>query len=715
MLEKLDKLDINWRIERIKDTYNNISIKLCLLLWTIPVFWELIKEIIRYENYWIFFDRLDKWKYVDVIWQIVFWVILWWFLSYYHNQTKKEKMKLEMALLYWNMYTFDIILDDNKVNVDDSFLLLNNMRKHQINSVQRFIDLFIKKWNKCLYDEIYKLKRNESFEYETKIQHGESEVYYLLKWKKIYDKDTNKEKILWTIVDITNLKSTQNQLEDCKSMIEAIFENSPNIIIIQDKAHNVILTNMYWNNTNKLIESSKHWICKKCIRWDWFKCNDCPITEVFETWSVACQEIINPEKDYYKKIISYPILNNSWEIMYVVTTISDIKERVQNFNYLQHAKEHADNVSKYKSDFFASMSHDIRTPINWMIWMIKLLLGTQLTPIQKEYLDLMNIATKDLLKIVNEILDLSKIESWNLQLENNCFNFKKDLGDIHKLFSASIKWNVDFIIEIDPNIPDYIVWDQIRLKQIINNLISNSIKFTKDWYIKLKVNSTNIDDKYVDLKITVEDTWIWIDKDKIDQIFQEYKQEDNTITRNFGWTWLWMSIVKKLVEMMSWTVNIESEKWVWTKIELNIKLKYWNESKKLMLPQTIDNNLENFKWKKILIAEDDPVSRMCLEWLLQQTWHDVTAVSDWQQLIELFSKWLYDIVITDYHMPIIDWKKALSIIRDINPTIPVVVISASVMKLEKINLNLSGFDWILEKPFDLNILDTTILKLCKTD
>ncbi|MDR8526131.1 hybrid sensor histidine kinase/response regulator [Shewanella fidelis] len=238
-----------------------------------------------------------------------------------------------------------------------------------------------------------------------------------------------------------------------------------------------------------------------------------------------------------------------------------INERHQNDKKILRAKSEAEKANQAKSSFLANMSHEIRTPLNGIIGMSDIMSSTKLTTTQKEYLQTIETSSQALLLLINDILDLSKIESGNLSITNTDANISEVIYDTLTIVLAKVvEKNLDLEVEIDADMPHLISLDEHRMRQVLMNLLSNAVKFTNKGSIKVVANASKDSAGYIDLTIHIIDSGIGIAKDKQQQIFSPFTQEDDTITRQFGGTGLGLAICKQLVELMGGTISIESVK-----------------------------------------------------------------------------------------------------------------------------------------------------------
>ncbi|HOL57300.1 MAG TPA: transporter substrate-binding domain-containing protein [Spirochaetota bacterium] len=407
-----------------------------------------------------------------------------------------------------------------------------------------------------------------------------------------------------------------------------------------------------------------------------------------------------------------PIKNiESGRVERLLISIKDITDRKRIEEELRLAKEEAERLANIKSQFLSNMSHEIRNPLNGILGMINMLIKTDLSDTQKEYIDMLKTSSETLLNIVNDILDLAKIEAGKRVIRNEVIKIKNlCLGLVNSFKIATESKNLKLNFIYDNDLPKYIIGDPSCLNQIFLNLLSNAVKFTEKGGITFEVKKIKEDEKTVDIVFIVKDTGIGIPNDKLNDIFGKFIQLETSYNKKYKGTGLGLTIVKEIIDLLGGEIIVESKEKEGTTFLIKLKFEKYNyeviENKKDEAKAII-----NEKEYNIIIAEDNAINYLFLEAMLKDKAYNVFGAKNGKEVLDLVEKNKIDLILMDIQMPVLNGIDCTKILRNEKKfKNPIVALTGYTMPEDLKVFKDAGVDDYIIKPIDE---DETLKKIAK--
>ncbi len=549
----------------------------------------------------------------------------------------------------------------------------------------------------------------EELSIQIRMMHKDGTYRWILNQGKMQFNDSDKAvRMVGTQTDVTLEVKYQDSLQKNKKFLDSVLDSIFDGVIACNEKGEITFINKHASrmygidfiNRFKVDTSSlQAYELDKTTR---IEIDDFPIMRAIKTHEPQEKEymiILEDRKERFIHTTAVPTFDSDGHLSGAVASLHDMTTRKKNQDELIRAKNEAEIANRSKTQFLANMSHEIRTPMNAIVGFSELLEKSDINNQQRNYLQSIRNSSKTLLTLINDILDISKIEAGKVGIEKHEVNITQILKEMYDIFLIKAdEKGIELLLEIEEGVPEYLLIDEIRVRQILINLLSNALKFTHKGFVKLHCSQHKRAGEHIDLHIDVIDSGIGVEENQVDKIFDLFEQQDNQSTREYGGTGLGLSISRKLALMMNGNVYVKTEQEKGSTFSLCLRDIIFNEQQEV---KSDTHNLEYiFEQANILIVDDVAMNRMLLKAFIEDYDFRTCEATNGQEALDRLEIGMPNMILMDLRMPVMDGYEATKRIRADKrfKDIPIIAVTASVVFNNNENIHIKGFDGFIEKP-----------------
>ncbi|MCS7166984.1 MAG: response regulator [Gemmatales bacterium] len=530
----------------------------------------------------------------------------------------------------------------------------------------------------------YVLARGQAMVFEETAPHDDGVHTYVSVKFPIRDQQGQPYAVCSISTDITERKRAEMALRDSEALYHSLVECVPLCILRKDREGRFTFANQKFCQmmrlpADQILGKTDYDFFPRHLA-DKYRNDDRRVLERGEIFEDIEEHQTPAGEKLYVQVIKSPVRDAAGNIVEVQCMFMDVTERKRAEQELQRAREAAEAANRAKSDFLANMSHEIRTPLNAVIGLTELLLQTPINELQRDYLQMILESGELLLALINDVLDFSKIEAGKLELERRPFELREQVGDTVKLLAARAgQKGLELALDIAADVPETVVGDPGRLRQVLLNLLSNAIKFTDQGEVVVTVRCQERQEDQVVLLFSVRDTGIGIPHEKQERIFQAFEQVDTSTTRRYGGTGLGLAIASRLVDLMGGRIWVESEPGQGSTFYFTARLGVSRTPDEAERRQ----RLADLRGLRVLVVDDNATNRAILQAMLESWQMHPVAVADAEAALAQLARARqtrqpFDLVITDAVMPECDGFQLVEEIRRQETSPPAILLLTSI-------------------------------------